>query len=337
MVLSKCGRPLMPQGVVCVPWPKKYLYQKFFTNPATVPPYPPDSNEAIEVAGDTEFRLKALSGMVYGGVTPTPGPLQNWPSIYLQIQLPSGRMMSNLLEDAAPYAGFGSGRLVWNTPIACPPRSKLFVTIDSSISGFSGTMGNFTVMLLFEGALYYYLQADASTPPKAVNPADSAAAQPRFYYRSPNQNILAPEHVMAGLDGEQCHPETPPGLEDDAFTYSNTGTSAQTAVFSESAPVATTIVMQISEDADFLTRRVMFNLVVGDVAPTFFGRIRTSLGGPTSLCDDYVVLNNMRIPKSWPLRKGMQVYIDVYAISNGGTGNTTLYVYLEGCKRRAAA
>ena len=76
--------------------------------------------------------------------------------------------------------------------------------------------------------------------------------------------------------------------------------------------------------------------MAGNIAPTFFGRIRTSLGG-SSYCDDYVPLNNMRIHRNWFLKRGIQVFIDVYGISNGGDATTTLYVYLKGEKRRRAA
>jgi hypothetical protein len=60
------------------------------------------------------------------------------------------------------------------------------------------------------------------------------------------------------------------------------------------------------------------------------------LGG-SSICNDYVPLNNMRLIKDWTLKAGLQAYIDVYAITNGGSSTTTLYVYLEGCKRRRGA
>lgn len=334
LVLSKCGRPQVPKGVVCVPIPKKYFYQKYFVNPDTVPPYPPDTNEPIEIAADTTFMLKALSGMVYGGVLvpASAAPLLSWGAVYLQIQYPSGRMLQNVLTDAQPYTGFGSNRMVFDKPIPCPAGSKLFVTVDDSISGFTGALGNFTVMLLFEGALHYFLKPSASTPPVAANPTDSAAALPRYYFRSPNQNILAPEWMVSGLDGVQCHRETPQGLEDDAFTYSN---SQQPAVFDEASPVATTIRIQVGSDADFLCRRIMFQTLAGDIAPTFYGRIRTALGG-SEFTNDYVPLNNHRIHRDWFLRRGIQVYIDVFGTPNGGGSDTTLYVYLEGAKRRGS-
>lgn len=333
MALSKCGRPIMPTGVTCVPWPKKYYYQKYFTNPDDVPPYPPDTNEAIEIAADTKFMLKSMSGMVYGGALApaSAAPLLSWGAIYIQIQMPSGRMLQNVLTDAQPYTGFGSSRMVWNNPIPCAAGSKIFVTIDDSIAGFSGALGNFTVMLLFEGALWYFLRSNGATPPARVRTVqDSAAHKARYFFASPNQNILAPEWMVSDLAGDQPHPETPVGMVDDAFTYSN---SNQPAVFSEAAPVATTITIQIGDDADFLTRRIMFQEVVGNLAPTFFGRFRSPLGG-SDFTNDYIPLNNLRIPKDWMLPRGLQVYIDVFGITNGGDSNTTLYVYLEGCKRR---
>lgn len=336
MTLSKCGRPLMPEGVTCVPWPKSYFYQKYLVNNDTVPPYPPSSNEAIEIQADTKFVLSSLKGMVYGGVTSPAAALQSWGAIYLQLQMPSGRMINNLLADAAPFCGFGSGRKVWANPIPCPAGSKIFVTIDDSIAGFSGDIGNFSIMLFFEGSLYYFLRPNGSTPPKTASVVQMASALPRYFFSSPNQNILAPEWAVSGLDGQQCHTETPAGYEDDQFTYSNNANGQLAATFSEAAPVATTIQIQIGDDADFLAQEFMFNAVAGNIAPTFFGRIRTSLGG-SSYCDDYVPLNNMRIHRNWLLKRGIQVFIDVYGISNGGDATTTLYVYLKGEKRRRAA
>ena len=324
----------MPQGVTCVPWPKKFLYQKYFVNPASIPPYPPDTNEAIEIVADTNFMLKSLSGLIYGGVATAfaASALTSWGALYIQIQLPSGRMLQNVLTDATPYTGYGSGRMVWDKPIPCPSGSKIFVTVDDSIAGFSGSVGNFTLMLLFEGALYYFLKSDASTPPGAPNVADSAALMPRYWFRSPNQNILAPEWMVSGLDGQQCHQETPAGMADDAFTYSN---SQQPTLFSETDPVATTIQIQIGSDADFLCRRIMFQTVAEAVSPTFYGRIRTALGG-SEYTNDYIPLQNMRVHRDWFLKRGVQVYIDVYGIPNpgGSIGKTALYVYLEGAKRR---
>ena len=76
----------------------QYFYQKYLVNGDTVPPYPPSSNEAIEIQADTKFMLSSLKGMVYGGVTSPAAALQSWGAIYLQLQMPSGRMINNLLQ-----------------------------------------------------------------------------------------------------------------------------------------------------------------------------------------------------------------------------------------------
>jgi hypothetical protein len=325
----------MPVGVTCIDLPKKFLYQNYLAMPSApwgtgAGPYPPDSNEAKEVAGDTVFMLKSLSGMQVSGINAlnlVPG------LVYLQIMYPSGRMMQNVLADSVADLGYGSGRLAFDQPIPCPAGSKFFITLDTSISGFSGggTYGVVTAALL-EGALRYFLKANGSTPPQVRSAKDSAALLPRFFFDSPNQNLMAPEWMVSGRDGEQCYPECPDGFADSPFVYSN---STVPAVFSESAPVATTIEIPIEAWADFLVRRIMFSIQASDVAPTFFIRLRTSLGG-SSVTNDYMPMQTLRMHKDWFLRRGVQAYIDVFAISNGGTGNTTVYVFLEGVKRGQA-
>ena len=329
LVLTKCGRPIIPRGHV--PIPKKFYYTKFFQLPDSAPPYPPDTNEAVENSSGYTFLLRALSGIAFTNATSSLIGL-----MYFQIQYPDGTYFQNQLSDLVTSCGFGSGRLPFAQPIEVPPGSKLFVTLDASISAntWSGDAppgGGFSVSLFFEGVCLFPL-AGAGNSPGVRSPQDSAASLDRFF-ASPNQNILTAEPMGAGLDGVQCHPETPAGFLDDPFIYSN---SAVPAVFSEAQPVATTIKVQIESTSDFLCQRIMFGLVVGDVAPTFFGRLRTSLGG-SAICNDYVPLNNMRLIKDWSLKAGLQAYVDVYAITNGGNSTTTLYVYLEGCKRRRGA
>ncbi len=321
--LSKCGRPLMPEGVTCVEIPKKFFYQNVLVFPSAFPPYPPDISEQKDIVGETRFMLKSISGLPYQ--TPTlPGLL------YMQLTYPSGRVMQNVLADISPDLGFGSGRTIFDKPIPCPPGSSLFITLDSSISGNTAGSGVVAVTgMLFEGAYRYFLKSNGRTPRPALNLADTAAPLPRFWFDSPNQNIIAPEWMISGRDGLQCCPECPSGFKDSPFTYSNTATPA---VFSEAAPQATTIVIPIESSTAHLTRRIMFAIVPGDIAPTFFIRLRTSLGG-SNITNDYIPMQTMRLHKDWFLRRGIQACIDVTGFTNGGTGNTTVYVFLEGVKR----
>ena len=329
MVLSKCGRPMMPPGVRCIDIPKKFLYQNYLalpTNFGGANPYPADTNEAKEIAADTKFVLKAMSGL----------PWQNpsYPDLlYMQIMYPSGRVMQNRLADISTDCGFGSGRAVFDDPILCDPGSKFFITLDTSISGdfHSGGSGTIPVqlVLLFEGALRYFLKSNNLSPAQRYMAKDSAAALPRFFYDSPNQNIMAPEWFVSGRDGEQCYPECPVGFRDTSFTYSN---SAVPATFNEASPAAAQIIIPVEASDDFICRRIMFAVQPSNIAPSFWVRIRTSLGG-SSLTNDYMPMQTLRLPKDWQLRKGIQVYLDVFATSNGGTGTTTVYVFLEGVKR----
>lgn len=333
MITSKCGRPMVPPGVTCIDVPKSFLYQNSLTLPATYPPYPPDTNEAKEVSGDTDFILKALSGI--------PAQAPALPGIlYMQIMYPSGRVMQNILADISPDLGFGSGRTIFDGGgIRCKPGAKFFITLDASISGLSGSVENPTplnTVILFEGAYRYYLKADASTRPQVRSAADSAALLPRFYHDSPNQNIMAPEWFTADRSGDQCYPECPVGFEDFPFVYSNTYGSVNgtgPAEFSEAAPQSQSIIIPIERESNFLCREILFSVQPGGTAPLFFVRLRTSLGG-SSITNDYMPLQSMRVHKDWFLRRGIQVYIDVFGVSAGGDATTTLYVYLKGVKRK---
>jgi hypothetical protein len=321
----------MPAGVTCIGIPKKYLYQNYLALPADFGgafPYPPDTNEAKEVVSDTVFMLKALSGIPWQNPS-LPGLL------YMQIRYPNGHVMENILADMSPDLGFGSGRTIFDRPIPCPGGSKFFITLDSSISGLAGTgAGTIPVVtnILFEGALRYFLKANGSTQPQKRNPADSAAALPRFYYDSPNQNIMAPEWMISDRDGIQRNRETPVGFGDSSFTYSNTNRPATENTFSEAVPVEKTLVIPVESASAFLCRRIMFQVISTDVPPTFWVRLRSSLSG-TLLTDDYVPLQSFRVHKDWFLRPGIQVYVDVFGVSNGGTGTSQVFVYLEGAKR----
>jgi hypothetical protein len=314
----------MPRGKVCIEIPKSFMYQNVLVIPAAFPPYPPDTNEAKEISGETIWMLKALSGLPYQN--------PNFPGIlYMQLMYPSGRVMQNVLADISPDLGFGSGRTIFDEPIPCPVGSKFFITLDTSISGNSSDVGiNLVTGILFEGAYRYFLKSNAA--PRTTG--NSSANMPRFYFDSPNQNLMAPEWMVSNRDGSQCHDECPAGFRDQAFTYSNTNGAAPLgpAVFSEAAPKATSIIIPIESSTDFLCRRIMFAIEAGNVAPTFFIRLRTSLGG-SSITNDYIPMASRRFHKDWFLRRGIQAYIDVFGITNGGDGNTTVYAYLEGVKR----
>ena len=331
-IFSKCGRPILPGGKTCVDIFKAFQYQTYLVTTGTVPPYPAVSNAPKEISGDTVFMLKAISGINFNSMIGDAPPLA-YGALYLQVMMPNGRMIQNQLTDAGPDLGFGSGRLVLDNPIPCPPGCQIFLALDLSTSGFSGTLGNFSVAMLLEGGLRYFLESDASTPAPRRSAADSAARLPRYYPDTPNQNIIAPEWMTSGLNGEICDSETPAGMRDEAFTYSNT---LAPAVFSESDPVATNIQITIQSTTDFLARRMFFFVQAGDVAPTFFYRLRTSLGG-SSITNDYIEANSQRFHKDWFIRRGITIYVDIFGLPNGGDSTTSLIVYFEGVKRGRAA
>jgi hypothetical protein len=326
LILSKCGRPQPPSGMTCVDLYRGYYYPKYFPIP-TNNPFPADTNEAKEISGDTTFVLRAISAL---------GPQGSYPafaspfSLYFQIRYPNGRLMQQTLIDMSTEAGIGSFRKVVGE-IPCPPGSKFYVTLDAQQAGAGPPAPlpppDQTVALLFEGAMRYYLKPDGSTLPWLPTPDQQAASLPRIF-NSPNQNLLAPEWMLGDLDGTQSCPETPPGFEDEVYTYSGAGT------FSSVTPVPAPIIIPIQRFSDFIVRNVYYTIsATGNGIPCLFQlKLRTSLG--YSYTDDFIPPVPLTVFNDWKVQGGSAVYVDQSILANGGNGETTLTVFLDGVRRR---
>jgi hypothetical protein len=149
------------------------------------------------------FLLKALQLWVPlgigSGVIASP---VNW-----RLRFPDGRYWNS--QNAPGPFSFGSFRYVFQQPVECPPKSKLWVTLDGQTNQWTNAGG---MSAVFEGLLRYPIQGNPCGQGCAVDEAELAL--PR-YQQDRNGNILAPEWRL----GNQCYPETPRGYRDEAFTY----------------------------------------------------------------------------------------------------------------------
>ena len=250
----------------------------------------------------------------------------------MQVQLPSGRyLFGGNGIDISQLAWIGSWRYVQDPAIECEPGDKLQITLaDYRVAGSP----LFAVNLVFEGNYKYYLKGAA---PKNV--PVSALSIPR-YQGILNENILAP--CWAAGYG----PATPAGYRDDYYVYSspstvdpNTGQRTGTPI-PLAGPTAVTVKIPIDSEADFIVRRLVFDLQADSTvtAGSVLGRLRT--GDGYSLNDNFIdltrYLNGVEFRKPWWIRGGDAVFTDLALADATGTGNMYMMVHLEGAKRKRA-
>ena len=309
VVLSKCGRPIAPEGMSAVCFPRGIPIQVVFpVGPAT-----PGQVVTKEISGDTTFLLRAISSTSSAAT-----------ALSLQIQLPDGHFLFSNLVAVLTFSGYGSWRYLFSEPVECPPGSKITVTfLDQNIAAAQ------PIMLLFEGADRYYIRGGHGGRQQL------ASDLPR-YRIGENQNIMAP-CWMAGQG-----PETPQAFSDAQFHYaSNLSNEPPYTQDVATAPFTGTLSLAIDYQTDFLCRSMSF-LSTADGTVTnpgiWLGRVRDSSG--YALMDDYLdligILNGAPMPgKDWHIRRGGQVFIDVDLVGATGTGNVYLTVFMEGVRRGA--
>lgn len=305
-VLSKCGgRPIVRDGSV-VPIPK------YFLMPLTLSPGL-SQNFTKEITGDALWEMRSIS--CDQGMASIVGAR-------IQIQLPSGRFLfgGNGL-DVGQFAGTGSYRYLMDPPEECEPGSKIQVVL----SDYTGLGSPVAVNLLFGGAYKYYMRGGAMVP-KLI----SAGAIPR-YQGIVNENILAP-CWMGGYG-----PVTPPGYEDDKFTYSSSKLTVPLT-----GPLSASLRIPIDAGYEhFACRRILLdvNQDAGVTAGEFLGRIRT--GNGYALVEDYIdlqtYLGGAVWAHDWLIRGGDEVFIDLVLADGAGSGNMYVQVHLEGARRKKRA
>lgn len=305
VVLSKCGRPIAPQGMSAVCFYRGIPIQAVFS----VAPGATSQTITKEISGDTTFLLRAIS--CTSGVTT---------AMRVQIQLPNGHFLLSNLTDVLTFAGYGSWRyLISADGIECPPGTKLTITLldDNPLAAQP-------IMMLFEGADRYLLLGG-----RGVRAGRLVSDLPRYRISEP-QNIMAP----CWMAGEG--PETPDGYEDEEFTY----VSDVLAIDVNATNLAGTISLPIDQATDFLCRSISYQQAVDagvNVPGLWLGRLRSSSG--YALMDDYVdligLLNGILMPgKKWFIEKAGQVFVDVQLVGAAGQGNVYLTVFMEGVRRR---
>ena len=306
--LSKCGRPIPPDGVRAVDIPHVLVYNALLPVGSTIIPDPVTVTGYRSVPGDTTFMLRAFS--IVGSVT------QN---CYIRIQLPDGTFFSNVLDSMSLNALVGSYRRSLSKEFPCPRGSQITIVLDTSTTG---TLANsLPVSIGFEG-VYRYLLKDGKVVP--ATPAEAAR-----YSRTPNGNILAPEMML-----DTFFLEIPDQTRRGPYT-----------MVSQSAAIPTpggvvTIQIPASSSYDFLIRRFCFEQVF-DAGVSGETLVRVRDGSGYALYSDYAPIAQVHdapYAKDWCIRAGVTMFFDfLFRNTAGGPGNVTFTVNAIGSRQRRAA
>lgn len=220
--------------------------------------------------------------------------------------------------DVGLFAGIGSYRYLVQPEELCEPGS----TIQATLSDYRGLQAPIVVNMVFEGSYLFYLRGG-----QLVKPGMSASDIPR-YQRTVNQNILAPPW-MGGYG-----PATPPGYEDDVFTY-----ASDPIVVPLGGPISKTLKIPVDPSFDsFVCRRLLFDVTADDTVATgaFLARVRSGTG--YALNDQFIdiarYLNGLEWPKGWSVRGGDAIFVDLALADTTGTGNMYFQAFFEGARRR---
>ena len=313
--LSKCGQPVPPARDINIVYRLKY----FLVQTVVPPALQAGSTQIFTklITGDTTWELRAISA--------------NWASgqlIYLQIQLPDGSYLSNVLEDDLVFAGFGSNRWTATKPIECPTNSKVIIAFDTNLPNATVSQN---ITMLLEGAYKYYVKSPTIHP----NPVGFAEGLSR-YLGNTNQNILAPSWVQG------YGPATPQGWEDVWHTY-DSGFQIINGVFFPGVTIPLTgstvssATIQIERASDFVVRRFYF-WVQADPTVTFgsiLGRIRISSGYAVTndYFDLYRYIGGSMLAHDLNLKAGEEIFFDLVLVDATGSGNMYFQAFAEGCKR----
>jgi hypothetical protein len=307
-ILSKCGRPMMPGGVSCVPIVKNILMPMLLQPGAS-------TTFQREIPGDTIWTLRAIS---------SDQGMNSFQEIRCQIQLPNGRFLfgGNGI-DVGQFAGTGSYRWLQEPEVDCEPGQKLNVTLTDTDPG--GQAAAVAVNLLFEGAYKYFFKGGELVP----DAMKLASSLPKYRGDS-NENILAP----CWMTGAQ--PQVPDGYtSNDLFVYSSDVVTFTTP----GGTLAGSMVIPIDEGFDFFCRRILPDLqVTGSAAGIVLAKLRTGTG--FSFCDNYIdfarYIAGAEWAHDWKIKGRDAVFVDLNLADVSGAGTVTYQVHLEGVRRRKA-
>jgi hypothetical protein len=302
LTLSKCGRPVPPDGVRAVDIPHSLVYNAVL--PANVL-YTLTGYRSVP--GETVFMLRAFS--IVGSTTD---------NCYIRIQFPDGTFLSNSLDSMSLNALVGSYRRSLSKEVACPVGSQITVVLDTSTTGAPSAV--LPVAITFEGVYRYLLKNGKLAP---ATPAEAAR-----YSRTPNGNILAPEMML-----DTYFLEIPDSARRGPYTMVSQPASIGT-------PGGTvTIQIPASSSYDFLIRRFCFEQTFsGNAAGETLVRPRDGSG--YALFSDYAPIAQVQdapYAKDWCIRAGVALYFDFLFRNTAGAGNVTFVVNAIGARQRRAA
>lgn len=322
-ILTNCGRPELPGGLVAVPIPKAFVMPIL----TPVSSNPTASTFTKEITGETVWELRAISVDQRSFRSTSSGN-----PVRLQIQLPNGRFLfgGNGI-DLTDFAWLGSWRWPQDPEYRFQPGDKINVTVTSSITSV-------VINLLFEGAYLYFMRNGEAVPSSFVD----LASLPR-YDGSVNENIMAP----AWMSNEAV--DTPAGYRDDYFVYSTPGPASDTdplAAYAISIAGAVTSGPQlfsvpIDPGYDFSVRRMLFDVqFTGGVdGAAILGRIRTGAGQALSntFIDLAHYLCGAEFGGRFKVKGGDSIYIDAVLVDPHVTGfaegTVTFQAHFEGFRR----
>lgn len=303
LTLSKCGRPVMPNGLVALGKGTAYLMQFYF------PASPAQASQTIVKEITPPSKAKNMPALWALRSIQATEPA----SLTLQVQLPDGSFLFNFPVAVDQIAGFGSNRFLFTEEKDCPIGSKLQVTLNST-----DTTQQQYVALLFEGCFKYFLK---NAPRHNVMPGIGCSDR---YQAGPNQNILAPPWMWGR------YPDPVIGCFDvEDYTYaSDIQTMGQNSF--------ATATIQIDTRNDFAARRRFFQIILSDSVTAATVQVRCRNGSGYAIDDDFLTTSyiaNSPMLHDWDLAAGEQVFFDLQVVDFSGSGTLTVQCFLEGVKR----
>ncbi len=314
-ILDACGRRLAPAGLRYVDIPSHIGYSQFM--PGATPPFP--GSEVINGVmhhGRVPFYIR--------GMTANASP-RTTEGVRWRLRLPNGKFFQSELTSHAQAFGIGSNRQSFLPEIEWKPGEKLWVDLDTIITGpppFPGPPAGYTVYFSFEGVYRFPL---TGLPPVS-NPL--LENMPR-YFVGENQNILAPEFRFA----PGCPSETPQGFTDEDFWYTTPAVNLPIT-----GAAVSNVQMPTQPDCDFICREIWsyFPGTTNQGTGSVVARFRRGDGYVFS--SNFLPMAAIQGPvfKEFKIKASDSFYFDASLVdASGSTGNVVTFgIYLHGVKRR---
>lgn len=321
--LDACGRQVPPANTSWIDIPAHIMYTRFMPGDGVTA----GSTDigGVMHKGRVSFMLRGMTAQILP---------RNSQGVYWRLRLPSGLYFQDEMSGHASSFGFGSDRQLFTPPVEWKPGEKLFVDLDSILAG-PPPVGGYTVVFMFEGVYRFPVSGSGSVR----NPLD--ALQIPRYFLTPNQNILAPQHMF----GPGCPSETPDGFQDEEFCY-----VTPTKDLPITGATQSNIQLQIQPDSDFIIQQIWpyFPGVSpnGTTQGTGSYVVRIRRGDGYVLSSNFLPILSIQGPLFGGgangsggglfVRRGDSIYWDGYVVDTAGAVGSvvTSGLYLYGVKRR---